>query len=165
MASTKLDTVAWKRLVNAYVIPAFGPQLDPERFNPHADWVGVQLITDKWSVERTEWCLSQVTRHYRKIDNLMAMLSQVNDGQKDRDGNVTGGWHQSKVYLDLCAEFRLAEARNKCIAELADGFRDRDECGKAERCADCPKLSERPGWRHGGELRRVGSETKEASND
>jgi hypothetical protein len=146
----------WKRLVNAYVIPAFGPQLDPEKFNPHADWVGAQLMADKWTTARAEWCLSEVTRHYRKVDNLMAMLCQVSDGQKDRDGNVTGGWHQSKVYLDLCAEFRLADARKKCIAELADGFRDRSDCGRQERCAGCAKLAERPGWRAGGGFAQAG---------
>lgn len=154
MASTPLTDKDWKRLVAAYIVPAFGHQLETEKFDPHADWVGCKLIADKWSVTRTEWCLREVTRYYRQLDNLYAMVNHVDAGQRDRDGNVIGGWLQSKEHRAENMAVQYARDRNDCYARCRDFPHKEPGCTRRkEYCGDCPGIQRRTSAQTGGELK------------
>ena len=162
MASMPLTEADWKRLVKSYIVPAFGPQLDPAKFDPHADWVGKQVVSEKWTVSRTEWCLGQVTRFYRKLDNLFAMLNQVDVGQRDRDGNVNGGWIQSKVHQAENQAVQDIRDRNDCYAMHRDFPHKEPGCTQQKGyCAGCPGIPKRSSPRTGHGLKSVGDVAKD----
>jgi len=140
--SKQLTRGDWDAMVKAEVLPAYTNQLPPD-FGRHADWVFSRITEDKWSLEKTRWAICEVTRSYRTFDNLLAMLEQVADGKRTRDGDKIGGWEQSKEYRVLIQYQEDKRQARDCATLLADGLRDRSECGKYPRCQECHKLAEK----------------------
>jgi hypothetical protein len=151
VASSVLSREAWDSLVNEIIIPAFGPQLEPEKFNPHAAWVGAQLIADKWTVSRTRWALTKAAKVYRKLDNLLAMLCHVDAGDRDRDGNIVGGWESSAVHLAESREYHDANSRKACYDACRDFPDYPPGCQRGKSyCGECPGVQRRTGSQTGG---------------
>jgi hypothetical protein len=149
--SAVLSLDVWDGLVNDIIIPAFGPQLEPEKFNPHAAWVGVQLVADKWTVSRTRWALTQAAKVYRKLDNLLAMLCHVDAGDRDRDGNIIGGWESSAVHQAENQERHDAKSRAECYAGCRDFPNHEPGCQHGRSyCGECPGVQRRTGSQTGG---------------
>lgn len=165
-----IDRQTWKRLLAKHVVPIYQFQdFDPERFDTMADATFEALRADKWTVPQTAWCVREMVRHYRRLDNLLAMLMQVNEGRTDpRTGETWGGWRQSDTYRKLQREEK--SERDACVAAHLDQS-DRS-CGRRSFCVGCslaPARHQAARGRHGlsdsvGGLEPIGKVVKEVLN-
>ena len=139
-----LNRETWDGLIKKYVIPMFGGQIqDDGKFDAMIDLTFEMVVEQKWTVPQTTWAVKRVCRFYRKLDNLLAMLSQSEAGQRSLSGDVMGGWQQSRECLALRSAAQDERDQRQCIEELGDGFRNPRDCGTRDCCAGCLKLAER----------------------
>ena len=161
MDTTALTETEWQKMVAAEIVPAFPGQLR-DTFPAHADWVFRKVSEAGWSAVETLWTLREVARTYRQLDNLWAILNHSHDGQKDREGNTTGGWVNSDTRIaGLKAANETAELtrmRDHCYATFDEdlAFAKVKRCKRGRGyCGDCPgthrprrrdRAASRRGW-------------------
>ena len=143
---TELLTVEkWREIVKMHLRRAFAAEWDDARTIEAMDYCGERLIEDRWSVAKTTWAVREVCRKYRKLEQPLAMICQTADGLRSRDGDIIGGWLQSREFRELAMAEQDDRDRQQCITELGDGLREAADCGqRGSICAGCVKLAERP---------------------
>lgn len=144
--TNKLTATVWQGLVKTHLRPAYRPQWT-DMTDGTMDFCGKMLVEDKWTCEQAAWCVGQVVRYYRRLDNILAMLQQVNDGRTNHGGETVGGWKQSNAHHRLNAACALVRDQQKCIEFVRDGSVRRN-CGKLPKCVGCPE-NELPGSERG----------------
>jgi hypothetical protein len=146
----KLTIEAWRGLVADHLRRAWESQWN-EATDRECDYCGERLVEDGWSVTRATWAVKQVVRVSYSPKGIMAALDRVDRGDKDRDGNITGGWLQSKPYHDENRETVYAKSRAECYAQCRD-FPDYEPgCQRGKvYCGRCPGVQRRTGSQTGG---------------
>jgi len=137
---TKLTVDVWNELVKVHFRRAYRSQWIEGQTDAEMDYACERLIEENWSREKATWAVREVCRKYRKLEQPLAMMCQVADGMRNRDGEVIGGWNQSRECVQLCQDNRDERARQECREQIAEGVRDRRECGtRAVLCKGCEK--------------------------
>jgi len=163
MTDRKATLDDWRELVKVHIRPAYKPQWG-DGTDEHVDYCGKSLVGKGWTLAQMQWCVLQVVEHYRRLDNLLAMLTQASDGQRNRDGEPVGGWPQSREYRaiqDRKATERTmkerAEERDDCVARHESG--PGNDCGRRACCVGCSLAPTRHNAARGRQVVTVGGFT------
>jgi len=144
MTWTKLTTDGWRGIVAKHFRRAYASQWVAAQTDTEMDYAGERLIAEGWTLPQADWAAREVCRLYRRLDQPLAMMSQVEAGRTDRDGNQVGGWVKSDEYGKLAGTLAADRERDKC-RKLVRELNDRRRCGRLAICRDCDLAPDTPG--------------------
>lgn len=136
---TKLTLYAWRGLVKTHLRRAFLSQWIDDKTDAEMDYAGERLVAAGWTVEQTTWCIKRACGTYTRLEGPLAMICRVNEGRRDREGNVVGGWKHSKSFRTITERHIWEQELAACRQRVADNEDLRGECGTLNRCQDCDK--------------------------
>ena len=149
----KLNIEIWRGLVADHLRRAWESQWS-ESTDRECDYCGERLIEDGWSVSRATWCVKQVVRVSYSPKGIIAALDKVDRGERDRDGNIIGGWENSAVHKAENAAWHAAKDRRECYESCRDFPFHQPGCTRRkDYCGDCPGVQRRTGSQTGGEFK------------
>jgi hypothetical protein len=133
----KLTIELWRGLVADHLRRAW-LSMWSDATDVEMDYAGERLVEDGWTVSRATWCVKQVVREAYSPKGIMASLSKADVGTRDRDGNVSGGWLQSKEHRAENQAATDERDRNECYVTCRDFPRKEPGCTRRNQyCAGC----------------------------
>ena len=136
---TTLSKAVWDRLVRDHLRRAFLSQWIDDKTDAEMDYAGERLIAAKWTVEQATWCVKHACGTYTRLEGPLAMICRVNEGRRDRDGNIIGGWRQSKSHAKMVERNQYQRLLEDCQKRVVDDDTLRQFCGTHNYCQDCDK--------------------------
>ena len=151
----KLTIELWRGLVADHLRRAWESQWS-ESTDRECDYCGERLVEDGWTVNRATWAVKHVVRVSYSPKGIMAALDKVDRGERDRDGNIMGGWIQNKEHLAESEDNRNERNRAECYARCRDFPDHEPRCSRGRAyCGECPGVQRRAGSQTGGEFKPV----------
>jgi len=139
----KLTIELWRELVANHLRRAW-LSMWSDATDVEMDYAGERLVEDGWTVSRATWCVKQVVREAYSPKGIMASLSKADTGTRDRDGNIMGGWLQSKVYRDEIQKWQDTKLQRECYTAYRDCPDWEPRCTRQKGfCDGCPGIEYR----------------------
>ena len=116
----KLTMELWRGLVADHLRRAWVTQWT-DKTDVEMDYCGERLIADRWTAEQSAWCVKRVVQVAYSPKGILASLSRVNEGDRDRHGETVNGWERSSEYAAVNQAVVRARERQQCITDRVDG--------------------------------------------
>ena len=141
-----LTIEVWRGLVANHLRRAWESQWS-ETTDREMDYVGERLVEDGWSISRATWAVREVVKVAYSPKGILAAIAKIDAGIRDRNGEVFGGWQQSKVLAAENAAARDEHDQAECYAKHRD-FPDYDPPCRRQMgfCDKCPGVKVRKPW-------------------